>query len=69
MSEKSTVSLYYINNQIKSVMKKAMFVLAAAFVFTACGNGAESKVVTTDSTTVKTDSTKVDTTVVADTTK
>lgn len=43
-------------------MKKTMIVLAAAFVFTACGNGAESKVTTNDSTAVKTDSTKVDTT-------
>ena len=45
-------------------MKKAMIVLTVAFALTACGNGAESKVTTNDSTAVKTDSTKVDTTVV-----
>ncbi len=44
-------------------MKKAIFVLAIAFGFAACGSGESTEPVTTDSTTVdsvKVDSVKVD---------
>jgi hypothetical protein len=43
-------------------MKKATIILITAMTLSACGNGAKSKVITTDSTAVKTDSIKVDTT-------
>jgi uncharacterized lipoprotein YajG len=43
-------------------MKKVMIALTAVTMFAACNNSGETKTTTTDSTVVKTDSTKVDTT-------